>query len=134
MHELYDKYSAMLYGYIYEVVKDASLAEKELVNFYNTIKNHLHDLNVNGENTWCQLQRLLKKHLLAIDKPLEKDIMISHSGNKYLALMSNEQKYVFYHVYYHGRTTAELSYVLDKPEEQVKRYLKEAFTILRQRT
>jgi hypothetical protein len=134
LHELYDKYSAMLFGYIHEVVKDPLVAEQQLVSFYSTIKDHLHELDADGTNTWCQLQRLLKKHLTTSDKPIERDVMISHSGNKYLGMMNNEQKYVFYHVYYHGRSTAELSYILNKPEEQVRKDLKEAFTILRQQT
>jgi uncharacterized protein YktB (UPF0637 family) len=134
IHELYDKYSGMLFGYIYEVVKDTNLAEQLLVSFYATIKDHLHELNADGANTWCQLQRLLKNHLSTSEKPIERDVMISHSGNKYLGMMSNEQKYVFYHVYYHGRSTAELSYILNKPEELVRKNLKEAFAILRQRT
>ena len=134
VHELFDKYSAMLFGYIYEVVRDTSLAEQILVEFCIAIKDHLHDLNADGANTWCRLQLLLKQHLTTSEKPIKRDVMISHSGNKYLGMMTNEQKYVFYHVYYHGRSTAELSYILNKPEEQVRKDLKEAFIILRQRT
>jgi hypothetical protein len=124
----------MLFGYIYEIVKDTNLAEQLLVSFYITIKDHLHELNADSANTWCQLQRMLKTHLSASEKPIERDVMISHSGNKYLGMMNNEQKYVFYHVYYHGRSTAELSTILNRPEELVKKDLKEAFAILRQRT
>lgn len=131
VHELYDKYSGMLFGYIYEVVKDTALAEQQLASFYGMLNNHLHEINTGGTNTWCQLQRLLKKHLSALNRPVERDMLISHSGNKYLAIMNNEQRYVFYHVYYHGRSTAELACILEKPEEQVRACLKEAFAILR---
>jgi hypothetical protein len=135
MHELYDKYSGMLFGYIQEVVKDTERAEQQLVNFYFTVKDQLHEINAgDNENKWCHLQRLLKKHLSDLTEPLERDVMISHSGNKYLGMMNNEQKYVFYHVYYHGRSTAELSYILNKPEHLVRKNLKEAFAILRQLT
>src|ERR1700743_198512 len=114
----------MLCGYIYEVVKDTNLAEQYLISFYSSVNAHLHELNADGANTWCQLQRLLKKHLSTSDKPIERDVMISHSGNKYLGMMNNEQRYVFYHVYYHGKSIAELSYILNKPEEQVRKDLK----------
>lgn len=134
VHELYDRYSGMLFGYIHEVVKDPVVAEQQLVSFYSTVKDHLHELYADDANIWCQLQRLLKKHLTTSDKPIERDVMISHSGNKYLGMMNNEQRYVFYYVYYHGKSTAELSHILDKPEDQVRKHLKEAFAILRQRT
>ncbi len=132
IHELYDKYAGMLFGYICEVVKDTQLAEQSLISFYSTVKDHLHELNADGANTWCQLHQLLKKHLSASNRPIERD-MISHSGNRYPGMMNTEQEYVFYHVYYHGKSTAELSYILNKPEEQVRKDLKSAFTILRQR-
>lgn len=134
VHELYEKYSGMLFGFIYEVVKDTGIAEQQLISFYTIIKDHLHEINAGDANTWCQLQRLLKKHLSTSGRPVERDVMISHSGNKYPGMMNNEQKCVFYHVYYHGKSMAELSYILNKPEEQVRKDLKEACTILRQRT
>lgn len=135
VQELYDKYSGMLFGYIYGVVKDAGIAEQQLVNFYSTIKDHLHEINADGAgNTWCKLQSLLKKHLSASGRFIECDVMTGHSGNKYFGMMSDEQKYVFCNIYYHGRSTAELALILNKPEEQVRKELKEAFTILRQGT
>src|ERR1700761_6495344 len=63
VHELYDKYSGMVFGYIYEVVKDVKLAEQYLTDFYTDIPKHLHEINAQGANTWCQLQRLVKMFL-----------------------------------------------------------------------
>jgi DNA-directed RNA polymerase specialized sigma24 family protein len=51
-----------------------------------------------------------------------------------LDMMTSEQKQVFCKVYYHGKTIAELSYALNKPEGLVRKDLKDAFTILKQRT
>lgn len=129
--EFYDKYSGMLFGYIHEVVKDPAVAEQQLLSFYITIKDHLHELNADGINIWCQLQRLLKKHLYNSNRPVACNVMINYSGDKYLGMMSNEQRYVFYSVYYHGKSVAELSCILNKPKQLVSKDLKDAFAILR---
>jgi len=62
--ELYDKYAGMLLGYIYDIVKDNQLAEQHLVTIYSGLPANYHEVIPAGENTWCHLQRLAKKHLL----------------------------------------------------------------------
>lgn len=137
VHELYDKYSGMLFGYIYEIVKDTELAEQQLISFYSTIKEQLSEINVESINTWCQLQRLIKKHLSANFShsiPVETDLTVSHTSNKFLSKMTSEQQYVFCNVYYNGKTVTDLAYLLNKPEELVRRDLKGAFVVLKQQT
>jgi hypothetical protein len=131
VHELYDKYSGMLFGYIHAAVEDTMLAEQHLASFYTGIKGHLHEINAEGANTWCQLRRLAKEHLSANFTNITG---AGYAGNKCLDMMTSEQKQVFCKVYYHGKTIAELSYALNKPEGLVRKDLKDAFTILKQRT
>jgi len=137
VHELYDKYSGMLFGYIYEIVKDTRLAEQHLISFYSNLKEYLDEINADGANTWCQLQRLAKRHLSAsfinTTAQTESELVTNYTGNKCLGMMTSEQRHVFCNIYYHGKTVAELAYSLNKPEDIVRKHLKDAFTILKQR-
>jgi DNA-directed RNA polymerase specialized sigma24 family protein len=136
VQELYDKYSGMVFGYIYEVVKDIKLAEEYLTDFYTDIPKHLHEINTQGANTWCQLHRLAKRFLSQVfaRKGTLQQLNSINTGNRFLGSMTEEQRQVFYNVYYNGSSTAELSYLLNRPEESIRKSLKEAFLILKQGT
>lgn len=137
MRELYDRYSGMLLGYIFEIVKNDKLAEQHLVNIYSYIPNHINELTGDGTNTWCQLQRLAKKYLELADGNQYNsqlngiDLATNDDRNRYLALMTYEQKQVFYNVYYYGKTTAQLAKELNKSEDFVRLALKQAFIIIK---
>ena len=127
----------MLLGYITEIVGDAKLAEQHLVNFYSKIPNHIDEITGNETNIWCQLQRLAKKHLELFDKAIKQDELAPTDLNKYdnrnkfLALMTYDQKQVFCNVYYCGKSTAQLSIELNKPEDLIRIALKQAFIIIK---
>jgi hypothetical protein len=137
LRELYDRYSGMLLGYVFEIVKDNKLAEQHLINIYNYIPNHINELTGDGTNTWCQLQRLAKRYLEFGDNAQSNgqlngtDLNINNGHNRYLALMTHEQKQVFYNVYYYGKTTAQLAKELNKSEDFIRLALKQAFIIIK---
>jgi hypothetical protein len=120
LRELYDRYSGMLLGYIFEIVKDNKLAEQHLINIYSYLPNHINELTSDGINTWCQLQRLAKRYLELADSTQYNgqldgsDLSVNNGHNRYLVLMTFEQKQVFYNVYYYGKTTAQLAQELNK--------------------
>jgi len=139
LNELYEKYSGMLLGYISEVVKDQKLAEQHLVSIYNYIPGHINELKGEGINTWCQLQRIAKKHLGLYDGQPTNTSISGHdlsnykACNRFLNLMTEEQKEVFCNVYYRGKTIAELSKQLNRSEGSIRVLLKEAFVIIKKR-
>ncbi|WCT11851.1 sigma factor-like helix-turn-helix DNA-binding protein [Mucilaginibacter jinjuensis] len=140
LHDLYDRYAGMLLGYLSEAVKDRKLAEQHLVNIFNIIPQHLDELNTADTNTWCQLQRLAKKHLTGSSvketggHEVGNGIIIEKGRNKFLDQMSNEQQTVFCAVYYNHKTIMQLADELNKPEELIRKALREAFAIIRKGT
>ena len=139
LHDLYDRYAGMLLGYLSEVVKDHRLAEQHLVNIFNNIPQHLSELNSAETNTWCQLQRLAKKHLMGSSVAnsgghTDNGTIIELGRNKFLDQMTNEQQAVFCGVYYHHKTITQLATELNKPEDLIRKSLREAFAIIRKGT
>jgi len=127
----------MLFGYIYEIVRDNNLAEQHVINIYNYIPDHIHEFGDNLQITWHQLQRLTKSYL-EHSNSAKYDYQIHNTGyskydnrNRFLRLMTEEQKQVFCNAYYSGKTTAELSKELNKPEELIRSALKGAFIIIK---
>jgi len=133
--DLYDKYSGMLLGYIYEIVKDRELAEQYLVSVFKSIPGQYHEI-YRAENIWCHLQQLAKNKLSDFLKTI-KDcepytvIGLNSTQTTLISQMDDEQKNVFCAIYYHGKTTAELAVQLNKPELIIRKTLKEAFAIIR---
>jgi DNA-directed RNA polymerase specialized sigma24 family protein len=123
----------MLLGYFSEVVKDRQLAEQHLVNIFNTIPQHLNEINSNGTNTWCQLQRLAKKQLsgsfVTNDNKLGNSVQ--QRKNKFLDRMTSEQQLVFCSIYYNGKTIQQLAKELNKTTDTIRITLREAFAIIK---
>jgi hypothetical protein len=136
--DLYDKYAGMLLGYIYDIVKDSQLAEQHLITIYSGLPANYNDIIPAGENVWCHLQRIAKKHLLSFNgnakteyQPEQIDLVTYNNRNKYLKLMTHEQKEVFCGIYHYGKTIGQLAPELNKTEEFIRKALKEAFAIIK---
>jgi hypothetical protein len=129
----------MLLGYLSEAVKDRKLAEQHLVNIFNNIPQYLNELNNADTNTWCMLQRLAKKHLMGTfvtdnGGKAGNGITLEKGRNKFIDQMTNEQQVVFYSVYYNHKTITQVAAELNKPEELIRKTLREAFAIIRMGT
>ncbi|MEO7211392.1 hypothetical protein [Mucilaginibacter sp.] len=139
---LYNSYANMLLGYLFEALKNKTVAEQYLVDIFNELQfSDIQAISKPGVNTFCQLQMMARKKLTSFstiadecadadDKP--KGVVVS--GNKFIDLMSAEQQIVFCGVHYHGKTTTWLATELIKSEEEIKRILKESFIIIRKST
>jgi hypothetical protein len=137
LHDLYNRYAGILLGYLSETVKDHKLAEQHLISIFNSISQDLNDLNGTETNTWCLLQRLAKKHLTGFSVASGKtngETVIEPGRNKFLDQMTNEQQVVFYCIYYNHKTITQLAEELNKPEELIRKTLREAFAIIRKGT
>jgi hypothetical protein len=124
----------MLLGYIYEVEKNKSIAEQYLVEIFNELNfTDIAAVTKQGVNTYCQLQQMARKKtvaftLLKADDTLKSTVVVK---NRITSLMTAEQQQVFCGVHYDGKTISKLSSELKKPEDEIKRVLKQSFIIIR---
>lgn len=134
---LYNNYAAMLLGYIFEAVKNRAIAEQYLIAVFNDVPNELDEFTKPGVNAFCRLQQMARKKLVPFfeagdgcvqENTLQKG---TATGNKYTAQMNHEQQLVFCGLHWQGKTIARVATELNKPEEAVKKILKECFTIIR---
>jgi|GEM_PF-505337 len=134
---LYNKYGAMLLGYIFEIVKDQKLAEDFLVKVFCDLSYSLDELDWDKKSSWSQLQRFARKRLAAFttipeDEAIaDRGSLVYSSRNKHFGQLNHEQQHVFYAMYYHGKSVAAISAELNKTEDLIRKILKEAFAILR---
>ena len=136
---LYNSYANMLLGYLFEALKNKTVAEQYLVDIFNELQfADIQAISAPGVNTFCQLQMMARKKLAsfltAADECADADgkpngLVIS--GNKFIDMMSAEQQIVFCGVHYHGKKTTVLAAELNKPEAEIKRILKESLIIIR---
>ncbi|WP_022831092.1 sigma factor-like helix-turn-helix DNA-binding protein [Mucilaginibacter oryzae] len=135
---LYANYAAKLFGYIFEVVKNQSVAEQYLVAVFNDVPNEIDDFLKTGANALCRLQMMARKKLSeffeTLDNETDKQALQNLqplANNKYVAMMSPLQQQVFYAIHYRGHTIAQVAAELSKSNEEVKKVLKQCFTIIR---
>ncbi|QJD97400.1 sigma-70 family RNA polymerase sigma factor [Mucilaginibacter robiniae] len=135
---LYYRYSSWLLGYLVEVVKDYKLAEDYLVEIFKEVPLRLSDFTKTDMTPWLQLQQLarIKLSSFARSKRLFEKQADMHMAeriqlDRYISIMTTEQQLVFCGIYYFQQPTAMLASELNKSDEDVKRILKEAFTIIR---
>ena len=129
----------MLLGYIFEVVKSTQVAEQYLIDVFNQLQfTDIQAISKPGINTFCQLQQIARKKLASFTSSVEdcaeeeaKSPSNVIKGNKYIELMAPEQQEVFCGVHYHGKSTSALAAELNKPEEAIRRILRESFLIIR---
>ena len=135
---LYDRYAAMLLGYIFEIVKDRELAEQYMVRVFKSVADEFNEIYY-ADNTWCKLQLLAKNLLADFFNKVNDDcalgnMRLSSAQHTLTAGMTNEQRTVFCAIYYHGKSSAELASQLNQPELSIRKTLREAFAIVRRRS
>lgn len=137
VHKLYQQYAGMLLGYIGDVVKNQAIAEQYLVAVFKDVPYELDELTNEGVNTFCHLQSMARKKLADyfINTPHQNDGKSENKppicDNKYTRQMTHEQQLVFCGVHWYGKTIATLTTELNKPEEEIRKILKDCFTIIR---
>lgn len=138
VHNLYNSYAAMLLGYIFEVVKNRKVAEQYLVAVFNDAAMTPDEFYKPGVNAFCSLQLIARKKLASFfegvgecsaAEAVQKNTLTGKS--KFIKLMTADQKLVFCGVYWQGKTTSKLAAELGRPDEDIRRVLKECFTIIR---
>lgn len=133
--EIYDRYSGMLLGYINQIVADKTIAEQYLISIFSELPAHLDSFNTNGISTWCNLQRIAKNKITFNEKLNNNAPSIRSTpipSNKIFEIMSENQRFVFFNIYYRNKTINALSQELNTSVETVRKTLKEAFNIIKQ--
>ncbi|SDE28340.1 hypothetical protein SAMN05216464_10591 [Mucilaginibacter pineti] len=121
----------MLLGYIVEAVKNRDIAEQYLIAVFNDVQNELDEFTKPGVNAFCRLQLMARKKLIDFFGSSTEPVSEEKSNNKYTAKMNREQQIVFCGVHWQGKTIARLATELNKPDEAIRKILKECFTIIR---
>jgi hypothetical protein len=132
--DIYNKYAGMLLGYILKIVKDHKVAEKYMIDVFRRLAAG--DLKqYNSENTWRQLQLITRMVLADFTHAIEdcEDYATLYAGNNRLIdRMDADQKNIFCAVYYHGKNTVDLAVQFNRPEDEIRKTLREAFATIRQ--
>lgn len=135
---IYDEYAGLLLGYIYEVVKDKDLAEQYLASVFNELPQHLPEVVQPGGNVYHRLQLLTRKTMAdffatlhVCKSPYNSSMYLPAKPNKFLSRMTEEQQLIFCSVHYHGKSISVLAAELNKPEEEIKKTLQQAFAAIR---
>lgn len=137
IQNLYDNYAATLLGYIFEVVQNQLVAEQYLIAVFNDVPNELEEFSKNRTGRLCRLQIMARKKLGHFFEALENDTdkrawgNLPRINNRYVALMTPLQQQVFCGIHYQFKSTGSIAIELNETEEEVRKTLKECFTIIR---
>jgi hypothetical protein len=130
---LYDRYGAMLLGYLAETLKQKALAEECLVSIFKDFIIENGDTPV--ENCrWSELRRFAKEWLTVqhTDREASGVLGMPSVTDGIWSNMSQEQRCVFYNAYHCGKPLALIAGQLSKPEPYIRKILAEAFTTIRE--
>jgi len=130
LRRVYEKYGAMLLGYLVETLSDKKLAEECLVQIFSDLSFHEYAAE---HYTWLQVRHFAKNKLkqdgLIYENPCEAPAVTTQYGG--WDGMTDEQKYVFYNAYNMGSPLILIAQKLNKPEAYIRKVLVEAFTKIR---
>lgn len=140
IRNLYNNYAAKLFGYIFEVVQNKPVAEQYLVAVFNDVPNEIEELSKVGVNALYRLQIMARQKLATFFETLDNDTdrkawqNMPWVNNKHVALMTPLQQQVFCGVYYQCKKTLHIAAEQNKTEDEIRKTLKECFTIIRNRS
>lgn len=138
VNNLYNNYAGMLLGYLFEVVKNRSVAEQYLILVFNDVPNEIEEFYKPGVNAFCRLQLMARKKLAdffentedhSTYNAVQNNVFIVK--NKFIKEMTPDQQLVFCGAHWHGKTISKIAAEMEKPEDAVRKLLKECFTIIR---
>ena len=130
---VYDKYGGMLYGYIAQVLNNEKLAEEYLVKVFSDLAGSINGAEWEERNAWPRLLNFTKNKLAEMNKvsyALDEGPVDAADGQLF-AQLTREQQHVFRGVYYYGKSIEAIAEIENKPEDLIRKTLKEAFDIIR---
>lgn len=137
LQDLYNNYGDMLYGYIFEVVKDRKLAETYLLKVFANISRQTESQNQEEINSWAQVFRYTKDQLQHFNNPAEDKLSHQSETVSYkelhpsLTVLNDEERKIFCDSYYYGKTIDAISIELNQSEALIRKTLRQAFITIR---
>lgn len=120
----YDKYAAMLLGYINGIVQDHQKSEEHLIVILTSFAKDFGVHKKSNLNIWLELRQYAQAKLRLFntgDHQLQSNQPAS-KGN--LDLLDDLQKRIFCAVYYHGKSISYLATTLGSNEDEIRNQLK----------
>ncbi|KLT66079.1 hypothetical protein [Pedobacter sp. BMA] len=116
----YNKYAAMLLGYINGIVQDHQKAEDQMAFILTSFAKEFNVQESNNLNIWFQLRQYAQRKLAAQTIPM----CIEPRQTKNLEVLSELEKEIFCAVYYSGKSIAYLAVTLKKNEDEIRNQLR----------
>lgn len=137
VRQLYQRYSALLLGYICEIVPDQKKSEEYLVAILSRFAVEFKEDLSSGKVTWLKLlcygRNLLPQLMQSTNNRL--NVSEGQSSKNYnhskLKMLSNLEKEVFCEIYYHGKSISDLAQRLQESEEVIRNHFKLSFDKIR---
>ena len=135
---LYQKYGALLLGYISGVVPDRQKSEEYLVAILGRFSIDFPERIRNEAVNWLQLLQYSRKMLSTLQSTNHPNK--NHSIGKQavpsctdvgLALLSSREKEIFCSIYYHGKSISDLAKSMSESESTIRSEFKLSFDKIR---
>jgi len=135
---LYQKYGALLLGYISGVVNNRQESEEYLVAILGRFAIDFPDHIRNGDVSWLQLLQYSRSILPQLQSANPRNANHSRGNEvatKYndeqLNLLSSREKEIFCSIYYHGKSICDLAKSLQESESRIRSEFKLSFDKIR---
>lgn len=127
----YDKYAAMLLGYINGIVQDHRKSEDHLISILTAFSAEFGATEKSQLSIWLELRQYAQSKLTLVtenDHSLA-TALVNSNGN--LDLLDDLEKQIFCAVYYHGKSISYLSATLGSDEDEIRNQLKRSIDKMR---
>ena len=127
----YDRYAAMLLGYINGIVPDKQESEDQLVNILTSFTKDFVALEKSNQNIWLELRQYAQNKLNSLTTSDHQFKQNLPTPKVSLDLLDDLQKRIFGAVYYHGKSISQLAITLNYGEAEIRNQLKLAIDKMR---
>ncbi len=127
----YDKYAAMLLGYINGIIQDHRKSEDHLISILTAFSAEFVATEKSQLSIWLELRQYAQSKLTLVtenDHSLA-TALVNSNGN--LDLLDDLEKQIFCAVYYHGKSISYLSATLGSDEDEIRNQLKRSIDKMR---
>ncbi|MGM9474994.1 hypothetical protein ACS5PU_01140 [Pedobacter sp. GSP4] len=120
----YDKYAAMLLGYINGIVQDHQKSEDHLVSILTSFTQDFGGEEKSNLSIWLELRQYAQYKLSLFTDAEPALNPIATQGKANLELLTDLQKRIFCSVYYHGKSISYLATTLNSSLDEIRNELK----------
>ena len=120
----YDKYAAMLLGYINGIVQDHRKSEDYLVSILTAFTAEFGTTEKSQLSIWLELRQYAQSKLAVLTEKHHSLTPAHVNSNGNLDLLDDLQKQIFCAVYYHGKSISQLATAFSSEEDEIRNQLK----------